>query len=86
MYMVNTHQWDYAKVAALVSPRPLLISNTDTDRIFPLDGVVRTFESVRRIYTLQDAAEKVALNITAGGHKDTQELRVHARFGGSTNI
>ena len=78
MYMVNTHQWDYAKVAALVSPRPLLISNTDTDRIFPLDGVVRTFESARRIYSLQGAADKVALNITAGGHKDTQELRVHA--------
>ena len=34
---------NYAKVAGLVSPRPLLISNTDTDRIFPLDGVVRTF-------------------------------------------
>ncbi|MBP90487.1 MAG: acetylxylan esterase [Planctomycetaceae bacterium] len=78
MYMVNTYQWDYAKVAALVSPRPLLISNTDTDRIFPLDGVVRTFETVRRIYELQGAADKVALNITAGGHKDTQELRVHA--------
>lgn len=78
MYMVNTHRWDYAKVAALVSPRPLLISNTDTDRIFPLDGVVRTFEGVRRIYGLQGAADKVALNITAGGHKDTQELRVHA--------
>lgn len=78
MYMVNTYQWDYAKVAALVSPRPLLISNTDTDRIFPLDGVVRTFESVRRIYTLLGAADKVALNITAGGHKDTQELQVHA--------
>ncbi|MBC8355011.1 MAG: acetylxylan esterase [Planctomycetes bacterium] len=78
MYMVNTHQWDYAKVAALVSPRPLLISNTDTDGIFPLDGVYRTFESTRRIYSLQGAADQVALNITAGGHKDTQELRVHA--------
>jgi dienelactone hydrolase len=78
MYMVNTYQWDYAKVAALVSPRPLLISNTDTDGIFPLDGVVRTFEKTRRIYALQGAADKVALNITAGGHKDTQELQVHA--------
>ena len=78
MYVVNTYGWDYAKVAALVSPRPLLISNTDTDRIFPLDGVVRTFSKVRRIYELQGAADKVALNITAGGHKDTQELRVHA--------
>jgi len=78
MYMVNTHRWDYGQVAALVAPRPLLISNTDSDGIFPLDGVMRTFLSVRRIYQLHNAADKVALNITAGGHKDTQELRVHA--------
>ena len=78
MFMVNTYRWDYAKVAALVAPRPLLISNTDSDRIFPLDGVYRTFEKVRRVYGLYDAADKVALNITAGGHQDTQELRVHA--------
>ena len=78
MYMVNTYRWDYPQVAALVAPRPLLISNTDSDRIFPLDGVYRTFERVRKIYALHDAADKVALHITAGGHKDTQELRVHA--------
>lgn len=78
MYMVNTYRWDYAKVAALVAPRPLLIGNTDSDGIFPLDGVVRLFEQVRRIYTLNGAKDKVALNITAGPHKDTQELQVHA--------
>ena len=83
MYMLNTYQWDYPQVAALVAPRPLLIGNTDTDGIFPLDGVYRTFEQVRRIYRLHEPAEKgasakVALNITAGGHKDTQELQVHA--------
>ena len=78
MYMLNTHRWDYSQVAALVAPRPLLISNSDSDRIFPLDGVYRLFKNVRRIYRLHDAADKVALNITAGGHADTQELRVHA--------
>ena len=78
MFMVNTYRWDYSKVAALVAPRPLLISNTDTDRIFPLDGVYRIFQDVRRIYELNDAAGNVALHITAGGHQDTQELRVHA--------
>jgi dienelactone hydrolase len=83
MFMVNTYRWDYPQVAALVAPRPLLISNTDTDGIFPLDGVYRTFEQVRRIYRLYDetakgTSAKVALNITAGGHKDTQELQVHA--------
>ena len=83
MYMVNTYQWDYPLVAALVAPRPLLISNTDTDGIFPLDGVYRTFEHVRRIYRLYDTTEKgtsskIALNISPGPHKDTQELQVHA--------
>ena len=78
MFMVNTYRWDYSMVAALVAPRPLLISNTDTDRIFPLDGVYRTYTDVRHIYRLYGEADKVALNITAGGHKDTQELRVHA--------
>ncbi|HEX5102808.1 MAG TPA: prolyl oligopeptidase family serine peptidase [Pirellulaceae bacterium] len=83
MFMVNTYRWDYPLVAALVAPRPLLISNTDSDGIFPLDGVVRTFDEARRIYRLYDETEKgtsakVALNITAGPHKDTQELQVHA--------
>ena len=83
MYMVNTYRWDYPQVAALVAPRPLLISNTDSDGIFPLDGVVRTFEQVRRIYRLHEPAMKgatanVALNISPGPHKDTQELQLHA--------
>ncbi len=82
MFMVNTYRWDYPQVAALVAPRPLLISNTDNDRIFPLDGVVRTFDKVRRIYRLFDKEKKgtgedVALNISPGPHKDTQELNTH---------
>ena len=76
MFMFNTHQWDYPVVAALVAPRPLLISNTDRDSIFPLDGVYRTFTKVRKIYELHGASENLALHITAGPHKDTQELRI----------
>jgi dienelactone hydrolase len=78
MYMVNTFRWDYPMVAALVAPRPLLISNTDKDRIFPLDGVVDVHAKVRRIYELYDAADRLGLQITEGPHKDTQELRIHA--------
>lgn len=78
MFMVNTYRWDYPQVAALNFPRPLLIANTDRDRIFPLDGVYRTYSHVRRLYELGQAAELVGLNITAGGHQDTQELQMHA--------
>ncbi len=78
MFMVNTYRWDYPHVAALVAPRPLLISNTDRDNIFPLDGVVRTHKVVKRIYSLHDAANQLALNISSGPHQDTQELRINA--------
>jgi len=78
MFLVNTYRWDYPQVAALNFPRPLLISNTDRDGIFPLDGVYRTYSKVRRLYELGNKGERVALNITAGGHVDTQELQVHA--------
>ena len=78
MYMVNTYGWDFAQLAALVAPRPLLIANTDKDRIFPLDGVVDVYFKTRRIYELLGAADHIGLNITEGPHKDTQELQVHA--------
>jgi dienelactone hydrolase len=78
MFIVNTYRWDYPLVAALVAPRPLLISNSDKDTIFPLDGVLRVHEKVRRIYNLYGAEKNLGLQITEGPHKDTQELRTHA--------
>lgn len=78
MYIVNTYRWDYPLVAALVAPRPLLISNSDKDTIFPLGGVVRVHKKVRDIYRLYGAEDKLGLQITEGPHRDTQELRIHA--------
>lgn len=78
MYPLNLYGWDFSAVAALAAPRPLLISNTDKDRIFPLDGVIRIYEETRRIYRLLDAEQNIGLNITEGPHKDTHELRVSA--------
>ncbi|WP_425618419.1 alpha/beta hydrolase family protein [Anatilimnocola sp. NA78] len=78
MFMVNTYQWDYPQVAALVAPRALLIANTDRDPIFPLDGVYRTFLKVRPLYATLGVKDNVGLNITFGGHNDTQDLQVHA--------
>ena len=78
MYMANTFRWDYATVAALVAPRPLLISNTDKDTIFPLEGVIDIHRQVRHIYELHGAGENLGLQITEGPHEDTQELHIHA--------
>ena len=76
MFCLNTYRWDYPQIAALLAPRPLLICNSDKDSIFPLDGVVRLHEKVRRIYDLYGASDKLGLLITEGPHKDTQELQL----------
>ncbi len=76
MFFVNTYRWDYPQLAALAAPRPLLIVNTDDDNIFPLNGVVRLRDKVRRVYDLLGAGDKCGLVITPGPHKDTQELQV----------
>jgi dienelactone hydrolase len=78
MFMVNTYRWDYAQVAALVSPRPLLLSNTDKDGIFPLEGIERIHRQVRRIYRLEKADKSFGLQISEGPHLDLQELQVAA--------
>lgn len=76
MFFVNTYRWDFPQLAALIAPRPLLIGNTDKDGIFPLDGVVRLHEKVRRIYRLHGAEKNLGLLITEGPHQDTQDLQV----------
>lgn len=78
MYFHNSYEWDYANLAGLVAPRSLLVSNTDTDPIFPLSGVVRIFEKVRPLYKLAGVPEKYGLSIGPGGHVDTQDTQVDA--------
>ena len=78
MFHVNTYRWDFDHIAALVAPRPLMILNTDDDRIFPLDGVTDVFNGARRIYGLHGERDKLGLTIVPGGHSDTQPLRVPA--------
>ncbi|HOX55866.1 MAG TPA: acetylxylan esterase [Candidatus Paceibacterota bacterium] len=76
MFHVNTYRWDLPQVAALIAPRPLLIGNSDKDKIFPLDGVVRVHQQTRRIYDLYNQPNHLGLLITEGPHEDTQDLQV----------
>ena len=74
MFMVNTERWEFDRVAALVAPRPLLICNTDKDLIFPLDGVVETYNRARELYRRVGQEANIGIHIAEGGHKDTQPL------------
>lgn len=78
MFMVNRFAWDFATVAAMVAPRPLLIANSHRDRIFPLDGVIRVYNKSEKVYDALGARDNIAVHITEGPHKDTQVLRAGA--------
>jgi hypothetical protein len=76
MFFVNTYRWDFPQLAALIAPRPLLIGNSDKDKLFPLDGVLRLYEQTRRIYGLYGKTNQLGLLITEGPHADTQDLQL----------
>ena len=76
MFMANVYGWDFARLAAMTAPRPLLLANSDKDDIFPLDGVQRVHREVKRIYRLHGAEDRLGLLITEGNHADTQDLQV----------
>jgi hypothetical protein len=76
MFMVNTHRWDFATVAALCAPRPLLLGNSDADDIFPVKGYRSIAEKVQKVYALYGAGEKFQLLETSGPHKDTPALHL----------
>jgi dienelactone hydrolase len=78
MYFINTYRWDYPQLAALAAPRPLLISNTDRDSLFPFNGVVDIYQKVRRLYELDGKGPNVALQMAAGPHEDLQVLQLYA--------
>jgi cephalosporin-C deacetylase-like acetyl esterase len=78
MYFANTYRWDFPQLAALLAPRPLLVANTDRDRIFPLEGVLDVHRKVRRLYDLGNKPQELGLQIAAGGHDDLQVLQLHA--------
>ena len=78
MFFVNTYRWDFARMVALAAPRPLLIVNTDKDTIFPIDGVFRIYQDVRKIYTLLGKEGNLGIQVAEGPHKDLQPLNIGA--------
>jgi dienelactone hydrolase len=78
MFFNNTYEWDYTLLATAAATRPVLLSNTDKDHIFPLDGVLRIHDSMRRAYGFNKATDSLGLQISEGPHKDIPELQVAA--------
>ena len=86
MLVVNTFQWEWTTIAAMIAPRPLLFANSDKDSIFPMDGNRRIIERLRKCYTMLDKKDNVEEYVSKGGHDYRPDLRLdglwHARGGG----
>ncbi|HWG45161.1 MAG TPA: prolyl oligopeptidase family serine peptidase [Gemmataceae bacterium] len=76
MFMVNTYQWEWTTIAALIAPRPLLFANSDNDRIFPMDGNRRIIAQLRQAYKMYDKPELVDDYVSKGGHDYRPDLRI----------
>jgi dienelactone hydrolase len=75
MFLYNTFQWPWTRIAALVAPRPLLFTNSDHDDIFPMDANRRVINELERLYSLYGAGDFVDSFVSIGGHAYRQDIR-----------
>jgi cephalosporin-C deacetylase-like acetyl esterase len=80
MFLINTFQWPWTCIAALIAPRPLLFENSGHDPLFPMDGNDRIRARLEKLYGFYTnrTEELFDIGITPGGHNDNPELRLMA--------
>ncbi len=80
MFMINTFQWPWTQIAALVAPRPMLFENSGHDTIFPMNGNDRIRARLERLYGFYtNRTDRLFdIGVTPGGHEDNPELRLMA--------
>jgi dienelactone hydrolase len=75
MFLYNTFQWPWTRIAGLIAPRPLLFVNSDKDDIFPMDANERVINRLERLYSLYGAGDRVDALVSVGGHAYRQDIR-----------
>ncbi len=77
-YFINSFRHDWPTLAALVSPRPLLLHNSTEDGYYPVPGYTRVHDRAKEIYSQQGIADKVSMFNVTGRHGYTQAQREKA--------
>jgi cephalosporin-C deacetylase-like acetyl esterase len=75
MFLYNTFQWPWTRIAGLVAPRPMLFVNSDDDRIFPMDANERITNRLERLYSLFGNSGEFDTVVSVGGHAYRQDIR-----------
>jgi hypothetical protein len=80
MFLINTFQWPWTQIAALVAPRPMLFENSGHDTIFPMNGNDRIRSRLERLYGFytKKTDQLFDIGVMPGGHDDKVELRLMA--------
>ena len=74
-YMPNMAKWfEMQDLACLIAPRHLIAVTGKEDPIFPIDGVRKSFQRVREIYTESGAADNCQMVETPKGHWWCEDL------------
>lgn len=75
MFLYNTFQWPWTRIAALIAPRPQLFVNSDQDPIFPMDANERVINRLERVYSLFGQSDLVDSVVSIGGHAYRKDIR-----------
>jgi dienelactone hydrolase len=75
MFLYNTFQWPWTRIAGLVAPRPMLFVNSDEDRIFPMDANERITSRLERLYSQFGASDRFDTVVSVGGHAYREDIR-----------
>lgn len=61
-------------LAGLIAPRKLIIAAGEQDSIFPKDGTLKTFETIKNMYKASGNPDACALLWGDGGHYNYADL------------
>lgn len=75
MFLYNTCQWPWTRIAGLLAPRPFLFVNSDQDDIFPMDANERVINRLERLYSFFGAGDRVDAIVSVGGHDYRRDIR-----------
>src|SRR4051812_23694243 len=80
LFMINSFQWPWTYIAALIAPRPMLFENSGHDTIFPMNGNDRIRARLEKLYGFYtNRTDRLFdIGVTPGGHDDKPELRLMA--------
>ena len=75
MFLYNTFEWPWTRIAGLICPRPLLFVNSDHDRIFPMDANERIINRLELLYSRFGSSDQVDAIVSVGGHAYRKDIR-----------